>query len=96
MIALTCECQSYKRNGKNRKGQQRYKCKSCGRRWTEDRIKPIGDMRIGDMRIDLSSAVLVLKCLLEGMSIRATERLTNTNRETIINLLVLVGGRWAY
>jgi len=43
------------------------------------------------MRIDLDRAVLVLGMLLEGMSIRACERLTCMNRDTICDLILTVG-----
>jgi IS1 family transposase len=35
--------------------------------------------------------IMVLKCLVEGMSIRGTERLTDVSREAILSLLVRVG-----
>jgi len=35
--------------------------------------------------------ILVLKCLVEGMSIRSTERLVDVSRETVLSLLVRVG-----
>jgi IS1 family transposase len=35
--------------------------------------------------------ILVLKCLVEGMSVRATERLADVSRETVLSLLVRVG-----
>ena len=43
------------------------------------------------MRTDLDKATLVLSMLLEGMSIRACERLTGLNRETICHLIITVG-----
>jgi hypothetical protein len=45
------------------------------------------------MRLPLDRAVSVLRLLLEGNSIRATERLTGTNRNTVMALLVQVGER---
>jgi IS1 family transposase len=47
------------------------------------------------MRIDLDAALRALHCLVEGCSIRATERLTGLNRNTIMSLLVLAGERCA-
>jgi IS1 family transposase len=35
--------------------------------------------------------ILVLKCLVEGMSVRGTERLCDVSRETVLSLLVRVG-----
>ena len=46
---------------------------------------------LGDMRIEMKEAVLVLNMLLEGMSIRACERLTGMKADTICDLIVVVG-----
>jgi IS1 family transposase len=35
--------------------------------------------------------IMVLKCLVEGMSVRGTERLCDVSRETVLSLLVRVG-----
>jgi len=43
------------------------------------------------MRISLKQGALCIKLLMEGMSIRAVERLTGTNRNTIMHLLEVVG-----
>lgn len=86
MIAIGCTHESYKRHGRDRKGQQRYRCRNCGTTWTEERTRPLGTMRIS-----LDRAVMCLRLLLEGNSIRSVERLTGTNRNTIMDLLVLVG-----
>ena len=43
------------------------------------------------MRISLDDACKVLSLLLEGMSIRACERLTGTKRDTICDLVLLAG-----
>jgi IS1 family transposase len=45
------------------------------------------------MRLPVDRAVLVLNLLVEGSSIRAAERITGHHRDTIMRLLVLVGGR---
>lgn len=45
------------------------------------------------MRVDVDTAVKALQCLLEGCSIRSTERLTGLNRNTLMSLLVLAGER---
>lgn len=46
---------------------------------------------LGDMRVDMDKAVLVLSVLLEGMSLRACERLTGMKVDTICDLIVHVG-----
>ena len=86
MIAQACKCERFSRNGKSRKGEQRFVCKDCKRRWTEDRIKPIGDMRI-----DLSKAALAIQLLVEGSSVRATSRITGLHQATISDLILTVG-----
>ena len=45
------------------------------------------------MRLAPAQAVMCLRMLLEGTSIRSVERLTGVNRNTIVSLLVNVGGR---
>jgi IS1 family transposase len=47
------------------------------------------------MRTELDAALRAVQCLLEGCSIRSTERLTGINRNTIMRLLVLAGERSA-
>ena len=43
-------------------------------------------------RIPLNRRTQIINCLVEGNSIRSTERLTNTHRDTIMRLMVEVGG----
>jgi IS1 family transposase len=42
-------------------------------------------------RTQLARRVQIVNCLVEGNSIRSTERMTNTHRDTIMRLLVQVG-----
>lgn len=72
--------------GKDRQGQQRWKCKACGVTRTEAPPSPIAPMRL---RMD--QAVLVLSLLVEGISIRSAERISGHHRDTICRLLVLAG-----
>lgn len=88
MIAPACKHDEKKRHGRDRKGNQRYRCTVCGKTWIEQRPRPLGDMRIPADR-----AVFCLRLLLEGNSIRSVERLTRTHRDTIMRLVVLVGQR---
>src|SRR5436305_16835 len=74
--------------GRDRDGNQRYQCATCRKTFSDRPVKPLGSMRL-----DLDKALKVLQLLLEGMSIRATMRVTGTNRNTILDLLALVGGR---
>lgn len=70
--------------GKTRDGQQRYRCKPCGKTYSEP--KPLAGKAT-----PMDKAALALKLLLEGMSIRATERLTGLHRDTIMGLMVQAG-----
>jgi transposase-like protein/IS1 family transposase len=88
MIAPACRHERTKMFGHNRNGSQRYRCLDCGVTWTEYRPHPIGSMKI-----PLDKAVMVLRTLLEGVSVRSTARLTGIDRNTILDLLVLVGER---
>src|SRR5262245_24829209 len=82
-------CQSEARKfGRDRDGNQRYQCRSCRTTFADRPARPLGDMRIS-----LDKALVVLHHLVEGVSIRATMRLTGTNRNTIIDLLTLMGER---
>ncbi|MEX2187322.1 MAG: hypothetical protein WD875_11025 [Pirellulales bacterium] len=75
------------KHGRDRKGQQRWKCADCGQTVTRaDHVRPLGDMRI-----DPAEAVRILGMLLEGMSIRACERITGIKRDTICDLVLYVG-----
>jgi transposase-like protein len=86
MILATCQHESVKKHGRDRKGHQRYRCRLCGETWIESRPKPLGDMRI-----EMKQATTALGMLLEGMSIRAVERLTGLDQNTIGNLILTVG-----
>ncbi|MDA8564182.1 hypothetical protein N9L06_07015 [Mariniblastus sp.] len=89
MIALSeCTHENFKKAGKHSNGAQRFKCKDCGKRFVEEKAKPLGDMRV-----DINKAMMVIGMLLEGMSIRACERLTSMNRDTIDRLILEVGDR---
>ena len=81
-----CDHASHKKHGKDRDGNQRLRCKACGATWIVKAARPLGDMRI-----DLKEAVFALRLILEGMSIRATERLTGLNRNTLCDLVATVG-----
>ncbi len=75
-----------KKNGKDRNGNQRFKCLACGKRFNEPKDKPLGNMYLPEEK-----AVMCLNLLVEGNSIRSIERITNVNRNTILSLLETVG-----
>jgi transposase-like protein/IS1 family transposase len=86
MNCLHCQSDQTKRFGKDRKGHQRFRCLSCKKTFQEPRPKPLGRMTLAEEK-----ALSVLHHICEGCSIRSTERLTGVNRDTIIDLLLLVG-----
>src|SRR3954471_1112695 len=86
MIVISCQHESKVRCGKDRKGNQRYKCNECGKYLLADEAKPLGTMRIS-----MKQAALALGMLLEGLSIRAIERLTGLHRDTIDDLVLVAG-----
>src|SRR5260221_8255840 len=86
MVVSACKHDYVKKDGLDRHGIQGHKCCLCGKRWSEPQPKPLGDMRIS-----LDDAKQVLRLLVEGMSVRATERVTGMNRNTICKLIVHFG-----
>jgi len=81
MVASACTHESVKKFGKNASGKQRLRCKLCGKTWLEDAPQPLGDMRIA-----MKQATTALGMILEGMSLRATSRLTGLHLDTLGDL----------
>lgn len=77
-----------KKHGTDRKGNQRFRCLACGKTFTAPQDKPLDEMRL-----PMEKAVMVLKLLVEGNSIRSTERVTGVEKKTIISLLLKVGDK---
>jgi transposase-like protein/IS1 family transposase len=87
---MTCEacnavCQRY---GKHRNGLLRFRCMKCGKTYTESHERTLGTMYVPQDR-----AVLALQLLLEGNSLRSTQRITGLDINTIMSLLVRAGER---
>ena len=64
--------------GKDRKGQQRYRCLSCRKTFGERKVKMLDHMILAQ-----GKALAVLSHLVEGCSVRSTERLIGLHRDTI-------------
>ena len=79
--AVTCQ-----RFGKHRNGLARFRCPACKRTFTESHKPALAGTYLSKDRI-----VLALRLLLEGNSIRSTERITEMDRNTIMKLLALAG-----
>ncbi|MGD0471557.1 MAG: IS1 family transposase [Terriglobales bacterium] len=87
MTCSTCnvDCQRF---GSHRNGLRRFRCPQCKRTYTEPHIRTLDTMYIPEEK-----AVLVMRLLLEGNSIRSSERISGLDRTTIARLLVLAGER---
>jgi transposase-like protein/IS1 family transposase len=91
MTCLRCNHKVVKKFGfYGRKCIQRYRCHGCGETFSEPQAKPLGDHRI-----ELEKVVEVLKLMMEGVSIRAIERLTGIYKSTILGLLLTAGEKCA-
>ena len=89
-LTMSCEACDLKcqRFGKHRNGLRRFRCPGCKRTYTEAHSRVLDTMYISQ-----DKAVLALQLLLEGNSIRSTERITGLDRNTIMSLLVKAGER---
>ena len=58
MIAPACRHNVVKRHGKDRYGNQRYRCILCGKTWVKQQPKPLGELRIDKTKAVLCSAAL--------------------------------------
>jgi transposase-like protein/IS1 family transposase len=87
MTCPTCEgkCQRF---GVHRNGLRRFRCLPCRKTYTEAHQHTLGEMYISEEK-----ALLALQLLIEGNSIRSTERITNLNVNTIMKLVVLAGAK---
>jgi transposase-like protein/IS1 family transposase len=87
---MTCEacnavCQRY---GKHRNGLLRFRCPNCKKTYTESHERTLGTMYIPQDR-----AILALQLLLEGNSLRSTQRITGLDINTVMALLTRAGER---
>jgi len=81
--ACDVECQRF---GKHRNGLRRFRCTQCHKTYTEAH-KPALD----GSYISMDRLVLVLRLLIEGNSLRSTERISGLDINTITRLLTLAG-----
>lgn len=89
-VSVTCKdcdlkCQSI---GKHRNGLRRFRCPKCRKSYTEPHRRTLDRMYIRQ-----DHAVLALQLLLEGNSLRSTQRITGLDVNTIMTLLVKAGER---
>lgn len=83
------ECRHTRRKkcGRTKAGTQRFECSECGKRFTAS-TGTLAGMRLG---VEKSAQIISMLC--EGLSIRAVGRLANVDKNTILELLLLVGQR---
>jgi transposase-like protein len=90
MTCTRCQHQICKRFGYfGKRHIQRWRCTSCKSTFCEPHDRLTRDTMLA--KPDM--AARAIQCLLEGCSIRSTERLTGLNRNTIMRLLILAGQR---
>ena len=88
MTCHSCRIDTVKA-GRQKDGSQRYKCQQCGKRYTEAKSRLFGD----ESRVPETQALMVLRCLLEGNSVRSTARLCDVEPKTVLHLLNLASER---
>ena len=88
MTCIRCQHQTCKRFGFFGKRRiQRWRCTSCNSTFCEPHTRLTRDTLLSKP----DAAARAVQCLLEGCSIRSTERLTGINRNTIMRLLIVSG-----
>src|SRR3954468_8169260 len=85
MIVISCQHETRHKHGKNKCGNQRYKCATCGAMFVDE------SGPLGNMRVTMKEATMALALMLEGMSIRSVQRLTGLCRDTLADLILVVG-----
>jgi IS1 family transposase/transposase-like protein len=70
--------------GKDKLGNQRFRCDACPRTFITEKK---------EIRLDRDKVLLCLKLLVEGCSVRSTERIADVHRDTIMHLLNVMGER---
>lgn len=82
-----CTHQNNKRDGRTKAGTQRYRCLDCGRKFTDSTSKLQG------MRIGTDKAAQIVRCMCEGVGIRGTARLAGVAKDTVLDVLGIIGQR---
>jgi transposase-like protein/IS1 family transposase len=85
MIVISCQHETRHKHGKTKSGNQRYKCATCGATFIAE-ASPLGNLRVS-----VKEATMALALILEGMSIRSVQRLTGLCRQTLADLILVVG-----
>ena len=88
MVCHNCKCDC-KRFGFH-KGFQRYRCRQCGKTFSDIPERPLDALRIPPEK-----ALQVVNMMVEGVGVRAIERLAQVHRDTVLAVLEVVGAKCA-
>jgi len=85
---MTCElCEvTCQRFGKHRNGLRRFRCPQCHKTYTETHRPALEGSYVCQERV-----VLALRLMVEGNSLRSTERITGLDINTLMKILVKAG-----
>lgn len=86
-MVSTCTHDTRKKFGKTKSGAQRFRCCDCGKTFT------VSTSTLGGQRIGTDKAAEIIRCMMEGVGVRAISRLTGVSKGAILKLLVRIGGR---
>lgn len=86
MTCHNCRIEAAKA-GKRSDGLQRYRCTQCGKTFSERKSFGV----FGHKQLDEGKALLALKLVVEGNSIRSAERISGLHRDTIMRLVLEAG-----
>lgn len=87
MTCHNCRIEIVKAGFYGRNQVQRWKCQTCGKRFSEPQQKPFD----ADVRLPVENVTMILHCLVEGNSVRSTARLCDVEKRTVLNMLKLAG-----
>lgn len=73
-----CQCEQFVKFGKDHKGNQRYRCKTCRRIWVDNP---------NSTHLNENDKDLIEKMLKENLSLRAIARIIGCHHTTILTFL---------
>ena len=90
-VKLTCHnCKSEAGKFGFHKGFQRYRCRQCGKTFSDIPERPLDTLRI-----DPEKAYQIIHMLAEGVGVRAAARLCSVHRDTVLAVLEVAGEKCA-
>lgn len=84
-----CGCTASKKTGFERSGRQRFKCFRCERYYSAPSERDCTPFR--GFRIPIAKCVDAMRCLTDGLGVRATGRLAGIDPDTVIRLVRATG-----